>query len=363
MKKYRFSFVAMSAVSALVIFLGGMFSVAPHMFLGIPEAEAFHTGFLYPNTDGAAVEWETSTGTRHFAMVNENGNCDGNATYVYTTSTQIGNKQEYFFDLSQLPAGSIIQRLTFGPCIGTDAATGTSSFQLSYQFSEAGSSTVSGALPVAAVTSSVPMFAGSQSTTSTLNVPLTSLTALSVTASSVNLPNAGIRLSQLSLQVSYSLKTAQLYPVKDGTYMSWTPSNYAGLLDEPVCDTSGFVYTMTATSGYTGVSQSVMFDLSSIPNNSKITSITIQPCASVYSSGVSNGVHNLRISTALTGAATSTSFYGLNTSSTVPQALPSVMKSYSVIKQSTTELHVIFTLTTGNLGAKVSNINVKVEYE
>ena len=74
---------------------------------------------LYPNADTAVKQWTPLTGTENYAMVDE-AQCDGDATYVYASSTATDNYD--FGNLSDNPSAvRAVQAVTFAK--KTDTAT------------------------------------------------------------------------------------------------------------------------------------------------------------------------------------------------------------------------------------------------
>ena len=84
-------------------------------------AFAATTSSLVPTADGFYTQWTPSTGTSHFALVDE---APCNSTDSVST-TVAGNRDSYATDISSVPNGATITKVDIKPCAARVATGGT----------------------------------------------------------------------------------------------------------------------------------------------------------------------------------------------------------------------------------------------
>src|SRR5262249_46814461 len=84
---------------------------------------ASSTAPLLPTSDGNYTQWTPSTGTSHFANVDETP-CNG--TTDYNSTTTVGSRDSYGVSLSSVPNGATITQIDVQPCAGRSANGGAS---------------------------------------------------------------------------------------------------------------------------------------------------------------------------------------------------------------------------------------------
>ena len=151
--------------------------------------------------------------------------------------------------------------------------------------------------------------------------------------------------------------TALILPTGSGTYSSWTPSTgvtHYTLVDESSCNgATDYVSTNTLNNR-----DSYSISLSSIPDGSKITGVSVTPCASrdTNKSSTMAAFYRLNGVDSANGSA-----YTL--SGTIPADLTATSYSgLSVTKTSTTTLESGVILLSGTGGARVSRVATVVTY-
>lgn len=71
------------------------------------------TGNLLPSSDGAYLQWTSSTGTTHYTLTDESA-CNG--TIDYNSTNTVGNRDAYGVNLASVPNGSTITAMGIIPC-------------------------------------------------------------------------------------------------------------------------------------------------------------------------------------------------------------------------------------------------------
>jgi hypothetical protein len=161
-------------------------------------------------------------------------------------------------------------------------------------------------------------------------------------------------------QAALADTTGTLLPSSAGTYAQWTPSTgttHYTLVNEISCNgTTNYVQTTT-----TANRDSYGINLTSIPDGATITQITITPCAS-RSSGKMFGSSVLNIFYRYSGVdSADAGSYALT--GTTPTVLSTTSFSgLSKIKSSTSTLEIGGVFTSGNSGARLSQISTNVTY-
>jgi hypothetical protein len=114
-------------------------------------AYAATTPPLVPVSDGAYTQWTPSTGSAHYALVDES-TCNG--TTDYNSTNTVGNRDSYGIDLSQIPDGGLITSIGIVPCASKNGNGGNNStMNVFYRLggvdsADAGSYSLSGTTPV-----------------------------------------------------------------------------------------------------------------------------------------------------------------------------------------------------------------------
>lgn len=161
-----------------------------------------------------------------------------------------------------------------------------------------------------------------------------------------------------TFNVALALVTGTLLPVSDGSNTAFTPStgtSHFALVDEATCNTTDYNSTNTV-----GSRDSYNVSLSSIPNGSVVTAISITPCASRNSSG--GGSSTMNVFYKLDGVSSSDSgAYAL--SGTNPTTLASTnFAGLGTVKSSGTTLEIGAVYSSGTKGVKLSRIGTVVTY-
>lgn len=160
-------------------------------------------------------------------------------------------------------------------------------------------------------------------------------------------------------RVALANATSALLPISDGTYTGWTPksgTSHFAMVDESTCN-GNTDYNSTTT---VGARDSYNIDLSSIPNNSTITAISINPCASKNASGGS--ATTLNVFYRLDGINSADSGSYSLTGTTPTELAATNFSGLATTKLATTALEIGAVYTAGNKGAKLSRISTTITY-
>jgi hypothetical protein len=158
---------------------------------------------------------------------------------------------------------------------------------------------------------------------------------------------------------AHAAVTGVLLPTGEGANLQWTTSTGAShytLVDETVCNgVADYVRTTTLAQR-----DSYTLNLSSIPNGSTITAVSITPCASRNNSG--GGLSTMNVFYRLNGVLSADQgAYALT--GTTPVALATTTFSgLSTVKSSTTALEVGAVYSAGTRGARLSRVATVVTY-
>src|SRR5689334_12259935 len=82
------------------------------ILLTASQAFAAITGTLLPVSDGHYAQWTPSTGTSHFANVDETP-CN---TTDFNSTTVVRNRDSYGVSVSSIPDGATITQIDIKPC-------------------------------------------------------------------------------------------------------------------------------------------------------------------------------------------------------------------------------------------------------
>ncbi len=154
------------------------------------------TSSLLPTGDGAYVSWTTSSGSPHYALVDESS-CNGTTDYNYTET--VGNRDSYSVSLAGIPDGATITAIDVTPCASKNRNGGSASvIDVFYRLNgsdsaDAGAYSLSGTTPT-------PLSATSFSLLSTIK---DSATFLEIGAKLTS-GSKGARLSNISAIVAYT---------------------------------------------------------------------------------------------------------------------------------------------------------------
>jgi len=162
--------------------------------------------------------------------------------------------------------------------------------------------------------------------------------------------------------------TGNLLPIADGTNRQWTTNDNASsttphytYVDESLCNgTTDFVYTNN-----TNTRDSYLLNLSSIPDGSYISSISITPCASVNTATTSTAPSStIVVFYKYNGNSEIQSFpYSLTNSNNTPNLLPaSSFNSLALPKSTTTSLEIGARYVNGTLGARLGQIITNITF-
>ncbi len=169
----------------------------------------------------------------------------------------------------------------------------------------------------------------------------------------------GISVFFFVFSTALALTTPSILPSADGTYTSWTPSTGAShfaLVDEATCNGN----TDRNSTNTVGNRDSYVTSLSSVPNGSQITAISITPCASRNQNG--GGSSTMNVFHRINGMNSSDSGSYALTGTTPANLSATVFSGLSTIKTSTTTLEVGAVYSAGTRGAKLSRISTVVTY-
>jgi hypothetical protein len=169
-------------------------------FLSYSFAFAEGTGTIAPSSDGFYSQWTPSTGTSHFALVDEascNGITDSNSTTV------VGNRDSYGVSLALVPNGATITQIDIKPCASRVSGGGSNPvmnvfYRLnSVNSADSGSYSLSGTTPIELATTTYSGLSFVKSAVSTMEIGavLTSGTK-------------GTRLSRIVTNITYTALTS-----------------------------------------------------------------------------------------------------------------------------------------------------------
>jgi hypothetical protein len=101
----------MQFVKKSPLVLAGALAVVIALFYAF-SVFATSSGALVPSSDGNYTQWTPSTGTSHFALVDETP-CN---TTDFNSTTVVGNRDSYGVSLSSVPNGATITQIDIKPC-------------------------------------------------------------------------------------------------------------------------------------------------------------------------------------------------------------------------------------------------------
>lgn len=162
----------------------------------VSTAYAASTNNLMPTSDGNYTQWTPSTGTSHFALVDETP-CNG--TTDYNSTTVVGNRDSYGVSLSSVPDGSTITAIAIKPCASRAASGGAAPVMNVFyrangvNSADSGSYSLSGTTPTELATTTYSGLSIVKSSTTTLEIG-------AVLTSSTK----GARLSRISTILTYT---------------------------------------------------------------------------------------------------------------------------------------------------------------
>lgn len=169
----------------------------------------------------------------------------------------------------------------------------------------------------------------------------------------------GILFSLFAARPTYAATTATLLPVSDGSYNQFSlsaGSSHYVTVDESLCN-GNTDFTRETT---VGQRDSYGISLSSIPDGSTITQISITPCASKNSNGGANTIFDVFYR--LDGV-NSADMPGYMLTTTTPAVLSATnYNGLSILKTGSTTLELGGVYTAGNKGLKLSQISAVITY-
>lgn len=168
-------------------------------------------------------------------------------------------------------------------------------------------------------------------------------------------------LALIAVPSVHAATTSTLLPTADGTYTQFTPtgggSGHFDKVDESSCNGTTDYNRTTVV----GERDSYALSLSSVPNNSLITAITLTPCASRQANGGVNPVMNLFYR--LNGVNSSDlGSYTLNGTLTPVDLSSTSFSGLSTVKTGSTTLEVGAVLTSGTKGVRLSRLATVIIY-
>lgn len=176
----------------------GVFALAVVMMFG-QFVLAATTAAIMPSADGFYAQWTPSTGTSHFALVDETP-CN---TTDYNSTIVVGNRDSYTVDVSSVPNGATITQIDIKPCASRVKVSGANPvMNVFYRLNgvnsaDAGAYSLSGTSPVEQATTTY-------SSLSVLKTATTTLEAGAVLTSSTK----GAKLSRIATTITYTALTA-----------------------------------------------------------------------------------------------------------------------------------------------------------
>ena len=205
---------------------------------------AFATNETLPTSDGNYTQWTPSTGTSHFALVDESP-CNG--TTDYNSTNTVGNRDSYGVNISSVPNAATITSIKIIPCASRNTSGGGNpTMNVFYRFngvnsSDAGSYSLTGTTPVDLATTTFSGLSLQKSSTSTLEEGVVLTTGAK-----------GARVSRLALVYSY---TSLLAPTHlTATSSATTTSIRLKWGDNATTETGYQIQRSTSASGpWTGI--------------------------------------------------------------------------------------------------------------
>jgi predicted phage tail protein len=213
-------------------------------------ALATSTSALVPVAAGNYNQWTPSTGTSHFALVDEtpcNGLTDSNSTTV------VGSRDSYAISSSSVPNGATITQIAIKPCASRVTSGGANSvMNVFYRLNgvnsaDSGAYSLSGTTPVELATTTY-------SGLSTVKMASTTLEIGAVLTSSTK----GARLSRIAAVITYTELTAPTTLVSTATstsdvYLTWTDtsSNESGFTIDRSTDAVNWTAIATTSADVT----------------------------------------------------------------------------------------------------------------
>ena len=155
---------------------------------------------LFPASDGTYTQWTPKSGSTHYTMVDET-TCNGTTDYVRETT--VGQRDSYGISLSSVPNGGTVTDIAIKPCASRhNTGTGSSAMDVFYRWNGADSSDAggyalpTGITPTALATTTFSGLSLIKSSTSTFEVGAVYTSG-----------NKGVRLSQMRVQITYTVPT------------------------------------------------------------------------------------------------------------------------------------------------------------
>ena len=151
---------------------------------------------ILPTSDGTYTQWTTSTGSSHFALVDESS-CNGTTDYNFTTT--VGGRDSYGVSLSAVPNGAQITQISITPCASRNSnGGGSSTMNVFYRLdgvdsSDAGAYSLTGTTPT-------QLSATSFSGLSKIKTSSTALQSGAIFSSGTK----GARLSRIATVITYT---------------------------------------------------------------------------------------------------------------------------------------------------------------
>lgn len=159
---------------------------------------------LLPVDDGHYLEWQTSTSTQHFSLVDDTV-CNGTTDYVFTpASTSSTPFDSYKLDITSIPFTAKVTDISIVPCASrNNSLVGTSTLDVFYRLNGVNSAfggnyNITGLTPINLATTSLRASFFPNATT-TLEIGVKH----SGTGSATSTP--GVRLSRLMAVITYSI--------------------------------------------------------------------------------------------------------------------------------------------------------------
>src|SRR5262249_14300284 len=160
---------------------------------------ASSTAPIVPTSDGNYAQWTPSTGTSHFANVDDSV-CNG--TTDYNSTTVVSNRDSYGISLTSIPNGATITQIEINPCAGRSAAGGSSDPVMNVFYRTGGSNSADMGNYSATSTTIGELATTSFSGLSILKTSTSSLEIGAVLTSAPN--NKGVILSRISATITYT---------------------------------------------------------------------------------------------------------------------------------------------------------------
>ncbi len=160
------------------------------------SAYADTTGTLLPSGEGAYMQWAPSTGSSHYAVVDESS-CNGNTDF--NRETTVGQRDSYALNLTSIPNGATITQISITPCASKNTAGGiNTTFDVFYRLNGVNSADMPGYMLTG--TTPTPLAVTNYTGLSIVKGVTTTLEIGGIYTAG----NKGVKLSQIGAVITYN---------------------------------------------------------------------------------------------------------------------------------------------------------------